>query len=190
MTAPGGLFFIHHAGGCAAAGALRTFDIDLLRSVFSFDPTTGCLTRKDTGREFGSLHASGYRRGTFNGRTINAHRLAYAIALGEWPPQIDHANGIRHDNRLCNLRGVTKAENAKNTASPRNTSGVCGVMFNKKLGKWQAYISRDKRRVHLGVFSDIGAAAAARKVAERECGYGPTHGRLTNFRDTIHAGSL
>lgn len=181
-------------------------DPGLLRTLLIYDPETGKLFWKPrpssmfptparaaawnairAGKEaFATIHASGYRRTTILNQTINAHRLIYAMVYGEWPPEVDHINGIRHDNRLCNLRGVTKAENARNVASPRNVSGVCGVIFYKKLGKWGAYINRDKKRVHLGVYAEKATAVAARKRAELEYAYGPTHGRLTNFRDAPH----
>lgn len=41
------------------------------------------------------------------------HRLVYESVFGEVPPglHIDHKNGIRHDNRICNLQAVTPYEN-------------------------------------------------------------------------------
>lgn len=49
------------------------------------------------------------------------------------PPQgmvIDHINRVRTDNRRCNLRFATRAENAQNCSVKRNSeSGVKGVAF-------------------------------------------------------------
>ena len=46
-----------------------------------------------------------------------------------------------------------------------NTSGVKGVYFNKLARKWQAHIKVNGVRVHLGMYSDLGAAAQAYAAA-------------------------
>ncbi len=51
---------------------------------------------------------------------------------------IDHANGIRNDNRLCNLREITPLCNAQNKHYMKRTSEYPGVHYNKKNGKWVA----------------------------------------------------
>lgn len=52
---------------------------------------------------------------TFNGasKTIAAHKLVWMAFNGLIPPplQINHKNGIKNDNRLCNLEVVTPSEN-------------------------------------------------------------------------------
>lgn len=54
------------------------------------------------------------------------HRLIANPAKGE---VVDHINGIRTDNRRCNLRCVTQAQNAAN----RKSRGYC---WDKRSGKW------------------------------------------------------
>ena len=49
-----------------------------------------------------------------------------------------------------------------------NTSGITGVHFDPKLGKWVAYISYKKKRYYLGLFMDKGDAIKARERAEEE----------------------
>ena len=49
-----------------------------------------------------------------------------------------------------------------------NTSGHTGVSFNKTAGKWTASIQRGGKQRHLGTFSDIEDAIAARKRAKDE----------------------
>lgn len=49
-----------------------------------------------------------------------------------------------------------------------NTSGVKGVSYEKKLGKWRAYINFKGNHYHLGVYSKITDAAKARKAAEEK----------------------
>lgn len=50
--------------------------------------------------------------------------------------------------------------------SDNNTSGIKGVSFYKKSGKWRAQIRYNYKNYHLGLFEDIEDAAAARKDAE------------------------
>lgn len=58
--------------------------------------------------------------------------------------QVDHINGNRLDNRRCNLRICTLAENRMNTPKQsRNTSGYKGVSLHKQSGLWVAKIRHD-----------------------------------------------
>lgn len=169
---------------------------EVLRQLVRYDALTGKLfwlerkggTRADAvfntrfaGREAitGST-TDGYRQGKIIGYSVRAHRLAWAIAHGEWPQfQIDHLNGNRSDNRLANLRQVTNAENMQNQfRSPRNTSGATGVRKCARTGKWRAEIKTSGKRHSLGYFEDFGAAVAARKDAERRFGFSARHGAV------------
>jgi hypothetical protein len=93
--------------------------------------------------------------------------------------EIDHLNGVRGDNRIENLRDVSRSANMRNVSmQPRNTSGVVGVYWNKQSNKWHGQISAtDGRVVSLGYYADIADAAQARKQAEAMHGYHENHGR-------------
>jgi hypothetical protein len=57
----------------------------------------------------------GYPHGALFNRGTLAHRVIWALAHGRWPEgQIDHINGNRADNRLCNLREVKPSDNQRN----------------------------------------------------------------------------
>jgi hypothetical protein len=75
---------------------------------------------------------------------------------------IDHWDGNRLNNRKSNLRACTVCENSMNREmSKRNKSGFRGVHFSKNNQKWRATISLDGKKLHLGYFERVDAAAAA-----------------------------
>lgn len=75
---------------------------------------------------------------------------------------IDHINGDGLDNRRCNLRLATKAENQRNRRVPStNTSGYKGVTWSRNAGRWHARIRAGDRNVHLGYFDTPEEAHAA-----------------------------
>lgn len=90
------------------------------------------------------------------GTLYKAHRLAWLICHGEFPEDmIDHVNGDKHDNRICNLRKATRAENMFNRGEPKKKSaiGFKGVHFSKSAQCYIAVITYFKKRKFLGQFS-------------------------------------
>lgn len=101
-----------------------------------------------------------------NRKSILAHRLITDCPNGM---VVDHINHDTLDNRKCNLRICTSADNAKNQkVNSRNTSGHKGVFYNKKLKKWQSYINLDKKRFNLGCFDNKEDAIKIRQMKEIE----------------------
>ena len=75
------------------------------------------------------------------------------LFYGESILDVDHISGDRLDNRLDNLRYVTKADNAQNLRTRRdNSSGYRGVIWNSQKQKWIASVQINKRRFYLGQF--------------------------------------
>jgi len=86
--------------------------------------------------------------------------------------EIDHKNLIRSDNRICNLRLITKSINQRNiNMQKNNTSGFKVVYFDKSRNKWHSEIYINGKRKHLGRFKDKEDAIRCRKEAEKENGY-------------------
>jgi hypothetical protein len=111
-------------------------------------------------------------------RSIGAHRIAYKYVHGIDPDEVDHINGERADNRICNLRSVTATGNRRNMAKPpSNKSGFVGVHWRQDKKKWVAHITLANRYTFLGYFKTKEEAAERRKAAEREHGFHPNHGR-------------
>lgn len=99
-----------------------------------------------------------------SGGTLFMHRL-----LLDAPPdkQVDHINGDKLDNRLCNLRLATNSENCR-TKRKANPTGYRGISFKKAINKWQASIMIDGKRKYLGVYETPEQAAEAYKKAAVE----------------------
>lgn len=155
-----------------------------LTEVLDYNAETGKFVWKKPasyqmhpGDEAGTQNASGYVFICVGGVKYKAHRLVWFYHYGEWPsdetPQIDHINGNRADNRIANLRLVTRVKNSRNhKGRSTNTSGCTGVSFKKSNGKWQAVIGDGHGKYKLlGYFLNYEEAVAARKQAEKEYGY-------------------
>lgn len=134
--------------------------ISYLKSQLSYDKETGVIkwnvtrNRVKEGQPAGNKHL-GYIRIKLNGCNYAAHRLAWLFSYGVWPKnEIDHINGVRDDNRLCNLREATHAENLQNCIHRRvNKHGLRGVSKQTCSKKWAATITANGRKHHLGTFA-------------------------------------
>lgn len=117
---------------------------ELLRSLFLYDPVIGRLHHKANRRRVkagsyadSTRRADGYRQVALrlDGKQyqLKAHRVAWILAHGAIPhgKQIDHINGIRDDNRLCNLRLVTQRENDQNRRKARGIAGIRAVAHGR-----------------------------------------------------------
>ena len=122
------------------------------------------LERGNIGRV--RLCPKGYPKAVWKGKNEFVHR----IVMG-FPKLVDHINGVKHDNRMCNLREVTEIQSQMNRGLRKtNKSGVIGV-HEKKPGVWEACLKVGRKRVHQSSHKSLEAAAAARAEAGREhCG--------------------
>jgi len=159
-------------------------DVDKLKKMFEYKK--GKLYNKYTrnpralkGLMVGSKHHSGYYQVQIDGKLYMVHRLIWIMFNGNIPDnmEIDHINHIRDDNRLTNLRLVTRQDNRRNQKlTIRNKSGVIGIYYIKRLGKWGSQIKVDGKVIWLGSFVKKDDAISARKKAEIEYGFHKNHG--------------
>lgn len=148
-----------------------------VKELLDYRPKTGdliwrveCGKNKMTGKIAGCLcKHHGYCNIKIDGKLYRAHRLIWLYVYGAWPiGDIDHVNGVRHDNRLSNLREATRSQNAQNQRKPRvtNTSSYLGVSAHK--GKWMAQIQVNGKKHYIGCYSTPEAAHVAYLVKKRE----------------------
>lgn len=121
----------------------RTQDIsaDMVRHALSYDEESGVLQWKNpnpdsrgmAGKSISSVNSSGYVTLTINTVKYQAHRIIWLYMTGKMPEEfIDHINGIKTDNRFCNLRKASRSENGMNRKRNKsNLSGYKNVYPNK-----------------------------------------------------------
>lgn len=152
-----------------------------LQDVLHYAPETGVFTWKKSlrtdlvGYRAGSISRKGYRCIEIGGVSYRCCRLAWFYVTGDWPSeQIDHINQQKGDDRFCNLREATNAQNLYNRPPAKdNTSGVTGVYWLKPKKRWVAMGFRDNQRVFLGSFKEKDKAIEARRAFAAEA-----HGRF------------
>jgi hypothetical protein len=93
-------------------------------------------------------------------RRIYMHRQIMNAKPGE---EVDHKSHATLDNRRDNLRIATSAQNKANRKGlpSHNSSGYCGVSWDKRRQKWAAYISLGNRKLNLGRYDSKHDAARA-----------------------------
>ena len=153
-----------------------------LKELILYDQESGefvwekCIGRRaKMGDVCGSTNCYGYRVITIYSKRYKAHRLAWLYVYGELPKQhIDHINRVTDDNRISNLREVSRSENMRNCKMRENNiSGITGIWWNKDTKKWRAYIGNKL----IGRFDNIEEAKKARIDQEKILGYSRNHGK-------------
>lgn len=170
----------------------------VLRQLFDYNPATGHLVWREqplswfpdaraakswnrlcAGEIAGSRDPRGYVVIRIKQQRFYAHRIIWSLISGnEVTLDVDHINGDRSDNRASNLRQCSNEDNSKNSKlNANNTSGICGVTWDKKNNKWKAYGRSSGRMHNLGRFDTIEDAAKARKEFEANNGFFAGHGK-------------
>lgn len=157
-----------------------------LRELYDYNPDTGEFVRKTKNGtwKLKPITIRGYRRVTVDGSQYDAHRLIWMWQYGADPGglEVDHINGNGHDNRLCNLRLVTKQENQKNAKLNKNSkTGVPGVykIKTKNGYVYRVRIFHNNRLLSLGTYKTLEEATDVRKAAEKRYGFHENHGRFS-----------
>lgn len=135
---------------------------------FIFHPERGRIDRVfkngTVRRRIGTDNGTGHLVvNTLAGKKL-VHRLLWESVRASVPAgyEVDHINGNRKDNRIANLRLVSRTQNAENRHKPHkgNTSGVKGVSWYKRSGSYVAQICVGGKRITLGYRKTLEEAAA------------------------------
>jgi len=144
--------------------------IERLQELLSFDYSGNLYWAQDrgvfvkAGDKAGSDLLTGYRSVVIDGQRCLVHRVIWALQNKQDPGlfQIDHINGDSRDNRPCNLRLATRAQNAinKKQVKKRSKTGHAGVYYYKQWGR-RPYRANVGHRI-LGYFLTLEEAVKAR----------------------------
>ena len=146
-----------------------------VREYLNYDPEEGSLIwikakcpSQKIGVEAGGFYPKGRTIG-FNNSRYKVHRIIWLYMTGEWPKdQIDHINGNPFDNRWCNLREATQAQNQRNVKMPNtNTTGYKGVQLTRS-GRYVATISFEGEDYSLGTYDTPEEASAVYEAKAEE----------------------
>lgn len=97
-------------------------------------------------------------------RSWQRAQLMHRVIMNAGPGQfVDHINGNGLDNRKCNLRLCTNAENLHNQGPRRNkqSSRYKGVCRRRRSGRYEVNIRCGDRSYWVGSFTDEVEAARA-----------------------------
>lgn len=135
--------------------------------------------KANAGDKVGTPHSMGYIQVCLNNTLTLVHTIVWELHNGPVPDgkEIDHINRVRTDNRIENLRLVSRKDNQRNKGKYcNNVSGVTGVYFDKSVNKWLAFITLKGKTINLGKFLNKDDAIKARKDAEKLYGFSVGHG--------------
>lgn len=156
---------------------------EALREKFIYDPETGSLKWRKNGEDAGQRM---FQKSTGRPQQIKlcfsiggnvyscaAHRIAAHMSGISLPMGsiVDHINGDAFDNRLCNLRVCSHAENIRNNPGYRKGDGTGrelpkGVYRNHK--GFRAAIRHNGKLIELGTFVSPEIASSAYEAKAKE----------------------
>jgi hypothetical protein len=123
---------------------------EAVKKGYTYDSETGFVKNKH-GKVLKNIGKSGYNRLAIyiekKAYKLHIHQFGWYFIHGYCAKEIDHINGVRFDNRLCNLRPVTRQQNQWN----RNTAK--GYYFHKANKKYKAQIRLNYKNFHVGYYN-------------------------------------
>lgn len=184
----------------------RPTDPSVFAEFLSYDATTGLLTWRERDSKWFAISSSrsqhssaqswnrryagtpalstpnnrGYLFGSVLKQLHTAHRVIWCLHHGAGADGfIDHIDGCKTNNRIDNLRLVSRSQNARNAKQfSTNSSGFTGVkLVNYPSGiLYRARAHINGKDVHIGLFRSMEDAIAARTEFNAENGFWPNHG--------------
>lgn len=151
---------------------LELFEIDFLHGqlvwkargaeTFASAQAGAAWNARYAGEPAGFLDRDGYVLVRADGRDHRRAAIIFYLFHGYAPPEVDHINRVKHDDRIANLRAANRCENMHNVKRRVGVSGLIGVKWRASRGKWVA-AGRDRSGVirYLGHYTNPLAAAMA-----------------------------
>jgi hypothetical protein len=121
-----------------------------INTGYKYDPESGLIYNR-----YGKLvktptKSTGYIQLNIQleGKTLKlfGHQFAWYWIHKKCVDEIDHINGVRYDNRLCNLRSVTRQQNQWNRTTAK------GYYWCNLKNRYKSQIGMNKKNIYLGYF--------------------------------------
>lgn len=150
----------------------KELNIAAVKGIFSYDAEIGLINKNPKrGKKAVYILPNGYAYGYVLDRLIPVQRLVWALHHGD-PGEldIDHIDRNKLNNKIENLRAVTRSENNQNQVAPQSnnkTSGVRGVHYDKSRELWAASLNLNGRKVFFERYATKEEAVAGRLWAEK-----------------------
>lgn len=151
-----------------------------VKELFDYDPETGFLVWRvnrgvllTKGLRAGGSSVRGARKVCVSQIRFKEHHIVWLWVYGYIPENdIDHINRDPSDNRLCNLREVSRTCNSRNRrVGVNNTSGVVGVSHDACLKCCRATIKVNGKLKVLYQGKNFDEAVFHRLAAEQCLGW-------------------
>jgi len=117
---------------------------------FTYDSKTGFIYNR-YGKTSKPNKLSGYNEMCItvnkNRFKIQGHQFAWYYEHGYCANELDHINGVKTDNRICNLRSVTHQQNNWNRVNAK------GYTIIKNSNKYRAEIRLNTKKIYLGSYN-------------------------------------
>lgn len=149
----------------------QPIDVEELRKKYIYLPYGALAINGYKPKRVGSVLRVGYEYVFFQGRNITTQRLVWAYHFGDpGDMDVDHIDQNRLNNRIENLRLVTRSENMQNTtaAQSNSSSGIKGIFYDRSRRKWAASLNVGGAKVFFQRFNTKQEAMEARAEAVRK----------------------
>lgn len=139
-----------------------------LKSIIHYNPDTGIFTRTDNpsnrnwvGYKLKTTRNDKYLRIKIKGKRYQAHQLAFLYMTGSFVEKVDHKDRDTFNNKWNNLREASTSQNAANKISKNKFKGIKLRKDHFRNKPWEAFITKDYKRYHIGYYSTQEEAAKA-----------------------------
>lgn len=112
--------------------------------------------RTKIGDKAGAHKEKGYFHVGIDGTNYLIHRLIFCMHYGFMPDFVDHIDGNPSNNKIENLREVTKSQNNCNSKVQKNNkSGTRGVTWIEPRKRWYVRCQVNNVSKSIGYFQDF-----------------------------------
>jgi hypothetical protein len=150
---------------------------DRIRELFDYreDGNLICKFTRGGNAKVGTVAGcpkpSGYNRMRIDGIDYELHRIIFLYHYGYLTVgmDVDHIDNDKKNNRIENLRECTRGQNQENSKLRSNsTTGVKGVIFDKKRKNYRVNIKTNGKNYHGGSYLTLEEATTKANQLRKE----------------------